>query len=53
MTICVNKSDPTRNDKYGCDGFTACCNKKTCVDKIGTTKYFSEKFGSLAGYSGS
>jgi len=38
MIICVNACDPTRHDKFGESGYSACCPK--CIVHIGTNNYF-------------
>lgn len=43
MTICNNKSDPSRNDEYGRDGYSACCPKESCLKEIGKAEYFKTK----------
>lgn len=45
MTICKNTSDPSRNDEYGKDGYTACCTKDSCQNKIGEKEYYKERIG--------
>ena len=41
MTICINSSDPQKNDGYRRNGFTACCPEH--ISLIGTKPYFSKK----------
>ena len=43
MTLCKNTEDPKRNDEYGKDEYSNCCNKEACLKKIGVNKYFNEK----------
>ncbi len=42
MTICKNAQDPSRNDEYGKDGYSASCPKSLCQSKIGNELYFKE-----------
>ncbi len=48
MTVCKNESDPKRTDKYGRDGYTACCTKSSCQERIGTQAFFKVKIGVLS-----
>jgi hypothetical protein len=43
MTLCKNMEDPNRNDEYGKDGYSNCCDKEACLKKITVNKYFKEK----------
>ncbi len=42
MTICKNAQDPSRNDAYGRDGYSACCQKSLCQIRIGKQPYYKE-----------
>ncbi len=42
MRICVNECDPERDDKFGVDGYTACC--PNCVKHIGKESYFQYQY---------
>tara|TARA_R110002020_G_scaffold174277_1_gene365379 strand:- start:4104 stop:4400 length:297 start_codon:yes stop_codon:yes gene_type:complete len=42
MTICKNAQDPSRNDAFGRDGYSACCPKSSCQSKIGFHSYYKE-----------
>ena len=42
MTICKNYQDPSRNDEYSRDGYSACCPQSVCQSKIGTYPSYKE-----------
>jgi len=42
MTICKNAHTPSRNDAYGRDGYSACCQKSSCQSQIGNQPYYKE-----------
>ena len=42
MTICKNAQNPSKNDEYGRDGYSACCPKSECQSKIGNEPYYKE-----------